>query len=479
MNNNDDNLFYIDGYILDEFQIDCIKCDTNLLVIAGAGCGKTSTILGKVKYLISNGVKESEILCISLTNEATNGLINKINNIGFDVECLTFHKLGLKIIKMFYTEINICSDNILEYIVDEYFLSVVKYSYRKWLLFIKFKNFKYDEIIKSKEFLLYKKNLITFINLLKNKGFGIEKIYDLYRESVIKYDYLFLLEIYKIYDNELRSNNSFDFNDMISIANKLVLDNKLVLPYKYIIIDEFQDTSIIRLNLIKSIMKFNNAKIMCVGDDYQSIYRFAGSDIELFLNFKEHFEDSKIKYLKNTYRNSKELVYISSSFISKNKYQIKKELFSNKSNSKPIKILFSNNKKESLKYLLKLLGKDTMIIGRNNKDIYYYVDKYIDINNIKYYTVHKSKGLESENVILINLTNDILGFPTHLSNSKIVDKLFEKELYKFDEERRLFYVALTRTKNSVYMIVDKNNISCFVKELITDYKDYIEYIKKT
>ena len=72
MNNNDDNLFYIDGYTLDKFQIDCIKCNTNLLVIAGAGCGKTSTILGKVKFLINNGVKESEILCISLTNEATN-----------------------------------------------------------------------------------------------------------------------------------------------------------------------------------------------------------------------------------------------------------------------------------------------------------------------------------------------------------------------------------------------------------------------
>lgn len=472
------DLFYIDGYTLDEFQIDCVETDSNLLVIAGAGCGKTSTILGKVKYLINNGVKESEILCISLTNEATNGLKNKINNIGFNVDCLTFHKLGLKIIKMFYSEINICSDKLLEYIVDEYFFSVVKYSYRKWLLFIKFKSFKYDEIIISKEFLLYKKSLITFINLLKNKGFGIEKIFDLYSSSVIKYDYLILLEIYKIYDNELRSNNSFDFNDMISIANKLVLKNKLVLPYKYIIIDEFQDTSMIRLNLIKSIMMFNKAKIMCVGDDYQSIYRFAGSAIELFLNFKEHFKNSEIKYLKNTYRNSKELLNISNSFICKNKYQIKKELFSNKSNSKPIKILFSNNKKDSLKFLLELLGKDTMVIGRNNKDIYSYVDKYIDINNINYYTAHKSKGLESENVILINLTNDILGFPTHLSNSKIVDKLFEKELYKFDEERRLFYVAITRTKNSIYMIIDKNNMSCFVKELIVDYKDYIEYIKK-
>ena len=77
----------------------------------------------------------------------------------------------------------------------------------------------------------------------------------------------------------------------------------------------------------------------------------------------------------------------------------------------------------------------------------------------------------------INLTNDTLGFPRKVKNNKFVSKLFDKELYKFDEERRLFYLALTRTKNSVYIIVDKNNMSIFVKELISDYKEYIEYIK--
>ena len=190
-----DNLFYIDGYYLDEFQIDCVKTNSNLLVIAGAGCGKTSTILGKVKYLINNGIKESEILCISLTNEATDGLKNKIINIGYNVDCLTFHKLGLKIIKMFYENINVIDDKTLIYIVDEYFLSVVKYSYRKWLLYFKFKSFKYNEIINKNEFILYKKSLITFINLLKNKGYDIKKIFDLYNNSIIKIDYLFLLEI--------------------------------------------------------------------------------------------------------------------------------------------------------------------------------------------------------------------------------------------------------------------------------------------
>ena len=474
--NLDKDLFFIDGYYLDEYQIDCVKCNNNLLIIAGAGCGKTSTILGKVKYLISLGYKEEDILCMSLTNEATNGLKNKLASIGLDIDCKTFHKLGLNIINMFYDNVNICSDNTLEYIVNEYFLSVVKYSYRKWLLMLEFKTFKYNEIIKSNEFILYKRSIVTFINLLKNKGLGLEKILDLYLHSWNRHNYLFILEIYIIYERELRSTNSFDFNDMIAIAKKLVVEKNVVLNYKYIIIDEFQDTSLIRLDLIRSIIENNQAKIMCVGDDYQSIYRFAGSDIELFLDFKKCFNNCEIKYLKNTYRNSKELLFISNNFICKNKYQIKKELFSNKCNSKPIKIYFCSDKVFGLNKLLNIVGNDYMVIGRNNKDIEKYVNKLSDINNINYLTSHKSKGLESFNTILINLSNDLLGFPSKIKNDKFVNKLFQKELYKYDEERRLFYVALTRTKNNIYMLVDKNSISIFVKELIRDYNEYIEFL---
>lgn len=472
----DKNLFYIDGYYLDKYQIECIKEMNNLLVIAGAGCGKTSTILGKVKYLIDKGYKESEILCISLTNEATSSLKNKLNNIGFNIDCFTFHKLGLNIINMFYSDINITKYDTLEYIVNEYFISIVKYSFRKYFLFLVFKSIKFKDIILSKEFKLYKKSIVTFINLLKNKGLGIDFIYDLYNKSILKYNYFFIMEIFIMYERELRSTNSFDFNDMIVIANDIVDKYKVKLKYKYIIIDEFQDTSIIRLNLIRSIMKYTNSKIMCVGDDYQSIYRFAGSDIELFLDFTKYFNNSKIMYLKNTYRNSKELLFISNSFIIKNKFQFKKELFSNKSNSKPIKILYSSDKVKGLKHLISILKNNYMIIGRNNIDIKNFVDKSIDINKINYFTAHKSKGLESDNIILINLCDDVLGFPSKVKNNKFISKLFDKELYKYDEERRLFYVAITRTKNSVYMIVDKNNMSIFVKEFIHDYNKYIEFI---
>ena len=152
-------------------------------------------------------------------------------------------------------------------------------------------------------------------------------------------------------------------------------------------------------------------------------------------------------------------------------------MFSNKSNSKPIKIYYCSNKIKGLKKLIRLCKENYMIIGRNNVDIKYYVEKGIDINNVNYFTAHKSKGLESDNIILINLSDNVMGFPSKIKNSKIINCLFDKELYKYDEERRLFYVAITRTKNSVYMLVDKNNMSIFVKELLNDYKDFIEIIK--
>jgi len=221
------NLFYIDGYALDEYQIESIKCDKNLLVVAGAGCGKTSTILGKVKYLIHRGIKEDEILCMSLTNEATSSLKKKIKDIGYNVECLTFHKLGLKIIKNKYGEISISSNNIINYIVDEYFYSIVRYSYRKWLLCIEFKEINYNKILYSDSFLLYKNIIFTFINLLKNKGLDIYKIFYYYKKSIFKHNWLFILEIYLIYQRELESTNSFDFNDMIFIASNIVKNIKI------------------------------------------------------------------------------------------------------------------------------------------------------------------------------------------------------------------------------------------------------------
>ncbi len=270
------------------------------------------------------------------------------------------------------------------------------------------------------------------------------------------------MDIMLIYLRECKSTNSIDFDDMITEAAKIV--NKKNIAYKYIIIDEFQDTSYVRYNLIKEIIKKCDSYVFVVGDDWQSIYRFSGCNLNIFVNFKEFFSDVNIFNLKYTYRNSNELINISSRFIMKNKKQLKKEIISNKNLNKPIKIVIGYNIDETIKLIN---DKDILIIGRNNSDI-----KDIKWDNLL--TIHRSKGLEANNVILVNSDN----IPSKIKNEKILRYVLqEKDYIPFEEERRLFYVALTRTKNSIYIMVNKT-MSPFVKELLHDNKDMIQIIKK-
>ena len=284
-------------------------------------------------------------------------------------------------------------------------------------------------------------------------------------------------------------------DDMIIKASEVVSQSGISSVYKYVIIDEYQDTSFIRFNLVKNILQTTNASLMVVGDDFQSIYRFTGCDLAIFLNFDKYFNEAKIMKIQNTYRNSQDLINIAGGFVMKNKNQIYKNLKSNKHLEYPIKIIYYSNIKETfLKLILKIYQEANtpiLVLGRNNQDINCVLDNnHFKINDnqiiyiknkdikIKYLTAHKSKGLEEENVILINLENKILGFPNQISDSKILRHVSKnKEKFPYSEERRLFYVALTRTKNNVYLLVPKQNESIFVKELIKDYKNKLEIIK--
>ena len=185
-----------------------------------------------------------------------------------------------------------------------------------------------------------------------------------------------------------------------------------------------------------------------------------------------------ILYLKNTYRNSLELIKIAYKFIIKNPYQLNKRLLSNKRLSKPIKIVYytkSNYKIRFLRLLDKLIfegEKDILVLGRCNNDLNFVWEKlddcyikYKDLN-IKYLTVHRAKGLEANSVIVLNLSDELLGFPNKIKDEKIINEFFKnKDNFLYAEERRLFYVALTRTKNNVYLMTKKEEESIFVKEI--------------
>lgn len=446
---------------MNEKQLEAVKSLENTLVVAGAGSGKTFTIVNKIKYLLDNNIyKENELLVISFTNESVNDLKRKID---YDLDILTFHKLAITLINN--PDMKISNEYYLKFIINEYFNSYGKYNKKQNKLI--------KRILQEMDIDNLKKLIFTFINLYKSNYNDINYLLNLYQKSkfINKIYFKIILEIYHIYNQELKASNLYDFNDMIKIATNNINNNIIKTNYKYIIIDEFQDTSLNRFKLIDAIMKQNNAKIFVVGDDYQSIYRFSGCNLDIFLNFNKLVNNLNIINLDYNYRNPKEIIDVANSFIMKNKNQIKKETICLKNINKPIKICFYKNKRTAIEKILKYIDTKYLILGRNNtdKDLFNVQDK-------PFLTIHKSKGLEEDNIILINLTNNNNSLPSKIKNHKIINKLIKTDYYPYEEERRLFYVALTRTRNNIYLLVPKSNYSIFIKELMKNYKNYIEYI---
>lgn len=344
----------------------------------------------------------------------------------------------------------------------------------------------------------------TFINLSKSRQLNYDSITSLFldktksnNEFILERQEIFLkfaLPILKKYDNTLKDISEIDFNDMINQATDLIKENKPEYTYQHIIIDEYQDISYSRFNLIKEIRELSGARLICVGDDWQSIYRFAGSDISLFSNFEKYVGKYEQLFIEQTYRNSQSLIDITSKYIQKNKKQIQKNPKSKKEPlENPIKfVYYSNDNAEDIfiKEIQTLIDKNgnksILVLSRHSFDInefikltpnskikYYERTDKLEIKgfediDIKYITVHKSKGLEADNVIVLNLKNHLLGFPNKMTDDPMLSLLLsDDEEYRFAEERRLFYVALTRTKNEVVLLIP-TDVSLFAEELVTD-----------
>ena len=472
------------GYELDKEQMSAaLVNDTNTIIIAGAGAGKSTTMVGKIKYLVLYmQVPLENILCITFTNNAANSLEEKISKeLNQKAKVYTFHKLSLEILKEHHIQYHIASEDLLEYLIEETLASTHSRYFERL-----FWDKKYEE---KQEFQDYKKVIIRFIRLFIANYYDSKYFHDILKKAkkrdlpMIK----IIKKIYEMYLLEKASTGTIDFDDMIYLATKIVNEKGINKHYQYIIVDEYQDTSLVRERLVQAIARKTKAYVTVVGDDFQSIYRFSGCDINNFLDFKEHFAPAKELYITNTYRNSKELIHVAGSFIMKNPRQMKKKLKSNKSIAKPIVVCYYKNiKNDFYKLLNKINSPNLMILGRNNADIYSVLNDKLKIENNKilyhdyniyYKTIHKAKGLEEDNVVIINLTNNTNSLPSKIKDEKILKYVIKNyDKYPFEEERRLFYVALTRTKNYCYLFVPKNNPSIFVKELIKNYREYISII---
>lgn len=478
LNQNKEFFDNINNHSLDQKQREIIVSEEDsTLVIAGAGSGKSLTIIGRILYLIKCGIEPKDILVISFTNEASNNLKTILHKNNINMNITTFHKLGCDILRQNNIPTNLVSENILKDIISKNINNCENLDIM--LPDMNFITIGYDNMkLLQKEIMLnsadtktLKQTFCTFINLFKNNNYNIKTFDRFLKENEKEDGYLYekhkaflklAKQIYIDYTYYLDKNKQIDFHDMINKSIDIIKE-KGTHNYKYIIVDEYQDTSLVKCQLIKTIKEKTNSKLLVVGDDFQSIYRFTGTNLKVFTNFQKYFPYSKTFKLEKTYRNSKELLKITSKFILKNKTQIKKKLYSDKTNPNPIYICYyQNNIFEVLnKVVKKINSKNTLIIGRNNQDL----------KNIKQrcMTIHKSKGLEADNVIIVGLEDKINGFPNKIVNDKILNYVLDtKDSYPYEEERRLFYVALTRTKNNNYLLVNKNKPSIFAEEIIKD-----------
>ncbi|MBR0352461.1 MAG: UvrD-helicase domain-containing protein [Oscillospiraceae bacterium] len=372
----------------------------------------------------------------------------------------------------------------------------------------------------------YIRKLVTlicrFISNFKTNGYTADEFERMYHSTQNVRTRLFLNicnDCYLEYQQYLKKNQAVDFQDMINESARIlreVKDMKQKLDFRYIIVDEYQDISRQRFDLVSALHEVTSAKIIAVGDDWQSIYAFSGSDITLFTKFKEKMGYATLLKIVRTYRNSQEVIDIAGNFIQKNKEQIQKDLISPKHIEDPVIVYtYDSRRKEkdgdnrsganyaiahaieiALEQIMaynraekKPADSSILLLGRFGFDgdrleksgLFEFISRGSKIRSVKYpklnitfMTAHSSKGLGYDNVIVINGRNETYGFPSKIENDPVLSFVVKEDLsIQYAEERRLFYVAMTRTKNRVFFIAPEQNPSEFLLELKHDYKNVV------
>lgn len=289
---------------------------------------------------------------------------------------------------------------------------------------------------------------------------------DQLKENHINAFFDLLKPVYVDYQQELKDNGQIDFNDMLNQAIKYIRDGKVANKCKYILVDEFQDVAQDNFQLIKALQEQTGAKVMCVGDDWQSIYSWRGSDLEYFENFEKYFPRSKELYITETFRNGQNLVDVAAKFVRKDKSLKDKKPISNQSETELIPVYYNAwERTEKWREMTdEIGGQDVLFLMR------YYADENLAPDGYKFnhrnMVIHKAKGLETDVVVIMNMKNIGLGFPSAVESDVVFDTLCkERAQQALNEERRLFYVALTRARKKCYLWIPKWNKSVFAEEI--------------
>lgn len=312
-----------------------------MLVLAGAGSGKTKVLTNRIANLIDNGISPANILAITFTNKAAKEMkdrvFNLIGNDAYMIQISTFHSLGLKILKENYEKLGYDKNFVV--IDSDDALTVIKKIMKDMNLSPQYYN---------------AKNIRNKISSAKNELMDLQSFANLeYDKNVVK--------VYEKYLEKLKLNNSVDFDDLLILPIRLFREYPSVLEsyqerYKYILIDEYQDTNECQYIFSKMLAK-KYKNIFVVGDNDQAIYAFRGANYKNILNFEKDYPDCKTILLEENYRSTKTILNAANSVIKNNKLRKDKNLWSNNEEGELIKYIRTDGEKEEADYVAKEIKK--------------------------------------------------------------------------------------------------------------------------
>ena len=421
--------------------------DGPLLILAGAGSGKTKVLTTKVAYLIEEkNVSPYEILAITFTNKAAKEMKDRLNlligDVSKNIQVSTFHSFGLKLLR------DNC--NILGYdrnfvIMDsDDSLTVVK----KIL-----KEFDYDPKIYNP------RGIRNKISGLKN-DLIMPNDYEKYAAS--EYEKV-ILQVYKKYEKKLKKNNSVDFDDLLILPIKLFRENKDILEkyqerFQYVLIDEYQDTNEAQYILTKLISN-KNRKITCVGDDSQSIYSFRGANYKNILNFENDYKDAHIILLEQNYRSTKNILNAANDVIKNNKARKDKNLWTDNEEGEKIKYYRAYNERDEAQYVIRKI-------------------KELSVRNVRYqdmailYRTNAQSRILEEEMLKENLPYRVIGSFYFYSRKEIKDLIAYLRLIHNTKDN----VSLLRIINTPRRGIGQKTIETLMQKSEIENKSIYEVI---
>ena len=444
---------------LNKEQIEAVKhIDGPLLVLAGAGSGKTKVLTTRIAYLISLGVSPDNILAITFTNKAAGEMKERISKlVGFSskfMQISTFHSFGLKIVKENYEYLGY-DKNFVIFDADDT-LTIIK-------KILKDKNLDPDKF--------NPRAIRSQISKLKNDLIDSKKYSSF---SLTEFEKV-VLEVYKKYESELIKNNSLDFDDLLILPIKLFEKRKDLLlmyqeRYKYILIDEYQDTNEAQYKLTKLLAsKYKN--ICCVGDADQAIYGFRGANYKNILNFESDYKNALVIKLEENYRSSKTILDAANSVIKNNKNRKSKNLYSNLGIGDKITYYRANSGLDEVKYVVNKIKElkdnlvslsDIVVLYRTNAQSRVFEDglmkaniPYRIIGGLNFYSRMEIKNLLAYLRLICNSNDNvslerIINVPRRGIGAKTISNLYDKSY--------LFNVSLYDAIDSGKELVFKNMI---------------------